>query len=192
MKMNNIITENKNSNYDIHVGTQYVPMYDFCKYKYLLNLPGHQPWSYRMTKILLMKSLIFDVSVYQTYIYKENGKKIINKNDKWIQFYSDYFKPDKDYIEIKYNWTENLTRNSTINNIYKECNKLFKKYENDIDKYKKITDSSYKKANSLNMNIFNDTFENLIEYFIKSLYNSNTKTDINKFIDKLLLFDNIE
>ena len=41
------------------------------------------------------------------------------------------------------------------------------------------------------MNIFNETFEKIIEYFIKCLYKSNTKSDINKFIDKLLLFDNI-
>ena len=33
-------------------------MYKFCHYKYLLNLPGHQPWSYRLMNILKMGSMV--------------------------------------------------------------------------------------------------------------------------------------
>jgi hypothetical protein len=189
MKLNDIISDNIDSNYDIHVNTQYVPMYDFCSYKYLLNLPGHQPWSYRMTKILLMKSLIYDVSVYQTYIYEKNGKKEVHKNDKWIQFYSDYFKEGEDYIQINYDWTEGLTSDLQVKDIYDKCNHIFKEYENNIEEYKRITENGYLKATRLNMNIFNDTFEQIIEYFIEKIYKSNEQVDINNFINNLLLFD---
>lgn len=87
MKLKNIIDEKNDKKYNIYIASQYVPMYDFCKYKYLLNLPGHQPWSYRMTKILLMNSLIFDITVKQTYIIDKNKE---SKNEKWVQIYNDF------------------------------------------------------------------------------------------------------
>ena len=189
IKLKEIVEYHKNRTYNINIDERYVPMYDFCNYKYLLNLPGHQPWSYRMTKILLMKSLIFDVSIYQSYVYKINNKKIIDNNDKWVQFYSDYFKEGEDYIQINYNWLANVTPDSNVNNIYKECNKLFKKFEKNTDEYKKITKNAYLKANQLNMSVFNDTFEKIISCFIKKLYKANSVNDIDNFIDKILLFD---
>lgn len=185
MKLNEIVNDEENNtiknNYDININTQFVPMYDFCKFKYLLNLPGHQPWSYRMTKILLMNSLIFDVSILQTYID--------DKNEKWVQFYSDYFKPGEDYIEIKYYWTESLTSDMEVYNIYNELNKLHKYYNENNEEYKKITYSATKKANELNNEIFDKTFQYLIELFIQKTYKDNDAKQINKFIDDLISLD---
>jgi len=176
------ITEN-DKNYEIHIEDKFIPMYKFCNYKYLLNLPGHQPWSYRMTKILLMDSLIFDVVVLQRYLDKNNK---IDKNKKWIQFFSNYFKPGKDYIEIKYEWTENLTKNDEVyDKIYEKINKLFNYYQNNIDEYKKITNSSKKKAYSLNLDIFDKTYEYLILSFIEKIYKNNSNKDVKKFIKKM-------
>jgi hypothetical protein len=176
------ITE-KDKNYEIHIEDKFIPMYKFCNYKYLLNLPGHQPWSYRMTKILLMDSLIFDVVVLQRYLDKNNK---IDKNKKWIQFFSNYFKPGKDYIEIKYEWTENLTKNDEVyDKIYEKINKLFNYYQNNIDEYKKITNSAKKKAYSLNLDIFDKTYEYLILSFIEKIYKNNSNKDVKKFIKKM-------
>ena len=193
MKLNEIVNDEENNtiknNYDINIDTKFVPMYDFCKFKYLLNLPGHQPWSYRMTKILLMNSLIFDVSVLQTYINDKN--KINDKNEKWIQFYSDYFKPGKDYVEIKYYWTEGLTSDMEVYNIYNKLNKLYKYYNENNQEYKKITKNATKKANDLNNEIFDKTFQYLIELFIQKTYkdNDNNTNNINKFINDLISLD---
>ncbi len=193
MKLNEIINDEENdtikNNYDINIDTNFVPMYNFCKFKYLLNLPGHQPWSYRMTKILLMNSLIFDVSVLQTYINDKNN--IEDKNEKWIQFYSDYFKPSEDYVEIKYYWTEGLTSDMEVHNIYNELNKLYKYYNENNQEYKKITKNATKKANDLNNEIFDKTFQYLIELFIQKTYkdNNNNTNNINKFIDDLISLD---
>lgn len=181
MKLNEIVNDEENNNYDINIDTQFIPMYDFCKFKYLLNIPGHQPWSYRMTKILLMNSLIFDISILQTYID--------DKNEKWVQFYSDYFKPGEDYVEIKYYWTESLTSDMEVYNIYNEINKLHKYYNENNEEYKKITYSATKKANELNNEIFDKTFQYLIELFIQKTYKDNDAKQINKFIDDLISLD---
>ena len=186
MKMKELKTDFKDKKYKIHIKEKYVPMYHFCKYKYLLNLPGNQPWSYRMTKILLMNSLIFNVSVLQRYIYEKNGIKIIDKNDKWIQFYSEYFKSGKDYINIDYEWTEGLTSDKNVINIYKEINKLFNFFEKNTDEYIKITNNANKKANSLNIDIFDKTFEYLILQFNKKIYEQNSILIINNFLDKII------
>jgi len=157
MKLKNIVHEKNNKKYDIHIATQYVPMYEFCKYKYLLNLPGNQPWSYRMTKILLMNSLIFDVTIMQTYIIEENNKTYEEKNEKWVQIYSDYFIANEDYIEVIYDWTESVTSDLEVIKIYDKINELYKYYENNKDEYLKITNNGTKKANLFNNEICDKT-----------------------------------
>jgi hypothetical protein len=174
----------KDKKYEIHIAEQFIPMYKFCNYKYLLNLPGHQPWSYRMTKILLMNSLIFDVVVLQRYIKKDNT---ISKNTKWIQFFSNYFVNGKDYIEIEYEWTEHVTKDSEIyDKIYKKINKLFDYYQNNPSKYLSIVKSASEKANKINMNLIDKAIQHLILLFIKKIYKNNSKKDVSNFLDNLI------
>ena len=181
MKLKEITKKDKN--YEIHVEDKFIPMYKFCNYKYLLNLPGHQPWSYRMTKILLMNSLIIDVVVLQKYINKDNT---ISKNNKWIQFFSNYFISGKDYIEIKYEWTENITKDSEIyDKIYKKINNLFEYYQNNTSKYLSIIKSANKKANNINIKLCDQVIQQLILLFIKKIYKNNLKSDVSNFLNKL-------
>jgi hypothetical protein len=187
MKLKNIVNEKNDKKYDIHIADQYIPMYEFCKYKYLLNLPGHQPWSYRMTKILLMDSLIFDISIMQTYIMNNKYK---NKNEKWVQIYSDFFVAGKDYIDIEYNWTEGVTKDNEVIKIYNKINKLYKYYENNKDEYIKIAKSAKRKANLFNNDICDKTHQYLIMYFINKIYEENNKNKIDIFLDELIKLDN--
>ena len=189
MKLKNIVEENNDKSYDIHIEDTFVPMDYFCKYKYLLNIPGHQPWSYRMTKILLMDSLIFDVSIIQTYIIEEDDKKIKDKNDKWIQIYSDFFIGGEDYVEIFYEWIEGVTSDLEVINIYNKINELHEFYDKSKKDYLKITSCAAEKANMFNSEIFDNTYKYLIMYFAKKLYKKNTETDINKFLDDLIKLD---
>jgi hypothetical protein len=43
--------------------SNYQSMEEFSQYKYLLNLPGHYPWSNRLRYLFLMKSLVINVDV---------------------------------------------------------------------------------------------------------------------------------
>ena len=189
MKMKDIVHEKNDKKYDIHIADQFVPMYYFCKYKYLLNLPGHQPWSYRMTKILLMNSLIFDITIMQTYIMKKNNKIYKDKNEKWVQLYSDFFIAGKDYVEILYNWTEGVTTDLDVIKIYNKINKLYKYYEKNRAEYMKITKSATKKANLFNNDIFDKSYQYLIMSFINKQYEKNSKNQINTFLDKIIKLD---
>lgn len=189
MKLKNIVDEKNDKKYDIHIEDTYVPMYDFCKYKYLLNLPGLQPWSYRMTKILLMDSLIFDVTIMQTYIIEKNEKSYEDKNEKWIQIYSDYFIAGEDYVEILYDWTESVTSDLEVIKIYDKINELHKYYDNNKDEYIKITNNATTKANIFNNDIFDKTYQYLMLRFIKKQYETNNTNSINKFLDEIIKLD---
>ena len=191
MKLKEIVNQTKNNNiYNIYVASQYVPMYDFCNYKYLLNLPGHQPWSYRMTKILLMNSLVFEITIKQTYIIENNNKTYKDKNDKWIQIYSDYFKSGEDYVDILYDWTESVTSDLEVIKIYDKINELYEYYNKNKGEYLKITNNAKKKAELFNNTIFDKTYQFLIMYFINKQYENSNKNKINNFLDELLKLDN--
>jgi hypothetical protein len=185
MKLKELSSNSKN--YEIHIKDKYVPMYDFCKYKYLLNLPGNQPWSYRKAKILPMGSLIIDILVNQSYII--NNKKVTN--GKWIQFFTEYFTPNEDYIEISYDWIEGITNDKEVNKIYKKINKIYDYYENNQNEYDTIRENAVRKANQFNTKIFNKTYDYLIRYFNKKMYKENSVEQINDFLDKMILLDKL-
>ncbi len=180
MKLKNIVQEKKNNSIQIHIKEEYVPMYEFCKYKYLLNLPGHQPWSYRFSKILPMNSLVFHINVLQSY---DNGKTY---NKKWIQCFDEIFVPNKDYIEIDYKWIENKTNDSNIIQVYNDLVSLFNYYEKNHSLYTKIIKSASKKSNLITNQLCDDVFTYLILYFTKSFYLKNKSSNIDSFLESLL------
>ncbi len=185
MKLKEVSFENKeeNKNYELYVSEQYVPLYDFCKYKYLLNLPGHQPWSYRMSKILLMGSLVIDVSVLQTYIYQTKENKVEINNEKWIQLFSPLFKKNEDYIELIYPWIEGVTSDKNVHQLYDKINNVFEYYQKHTDEYKRITENASKKTNLIDMKMIDSSFEYVIYQFNKCLYEKNSKKDVEDFMN---------
>ena len=180
-KLKEIIAENKDSNYKIHIDEGYYPMYDFCKYKYLLNLPGHQPWSYRLMKILPMGSLVIDVNVLQYFNETSN-----QHNEQWIQCYVDFFKKDIDYIQIDYPWIEKKTKNSNVYQLYEQINQIFNFFQQNSSKYNKITKSAVSKSNMLNEQVYHDTFIYLILIFNYHLYTKNNTNSIQPLLQFFL------
>jgi hypothetical protein len=174
-KLKDIVKEKNNKKYNIIIGEKHIPMYIFCKYKYLLNLPGNQPWSYRLMNLLQMNSLIINVNVLQSYNKGENY------NDKWINFFDNYF--NDCMININYKWIENITSNNDVINLYNKINKIYNYYEKNEKEYNIIINKLNKKKDELNMKNINYAFNNTIYYFIKKIYKINKK----EIIDKLLL-----
>lgn len=116
----------------------YVPASDFCKYKYLLNLPGMSPWSFRFKFLFLMKSLIINVALYRQY-----GK---NYDDKWINIFDSLFVPNKDYIEIRYEYDDKENQSENLKQVISKIKEIYDIMEKDTDFYNKITDNGYKKG----------------------------------------------
>ena len=160
VKMQKKQYENDNS-ISIQLKGAQLPIYDFCKYMILLNLPGNQPWAYRFREILLMGSLVVNISVYASY---DNGK---TWNDPWIHFWSCLFNPNEHYVDLEYRWMEN---NEEYNK--KQNQKLFSDLENlnkDIlknrEKYSKIAYNGSKKMRQLSM----DTIYRYITYIFEKV-----------------------
>ncbi len=170
----------KDENYEIFVDETYFPLYHFCEYKYLLNLPGHQPWSYRLTKILPMGSLVIDVNVLQHY------SDIKEYNEQWIQCYVDFFKKDEDYIQIDYPWIENRTSDDYVYKLYYQINQVYKYYEENGDEYKKIVKNAERKSNMMSMKVFEDTMMYLIYKFNEEMIKVNGEEKFNENIDYFL------
>lgn len=182
MKLKEIVDEKNDKNYLISISEKFVPMYEYCKYKYLLNLPGHQPWSNRLMKISTMKSLIIDINVRQSY----NGKEF---NEKWIMIYEQFFKKNKDFIQIDYDWIEGKTKNTNVYNLYNQINEIYNFYEKNEKKFKKIVDSCYEKAELITIDFMNETYDLLFDSFIKKLYSTNKKKDIDIMLQKFINFN---
>jgi hypothetical protein len=143
-----------NDIYNITVGSFKIPLYKFCHYKYLLNLPGHQPWSYRFKYLFLMKGLVINISLLQHYPYSSEP------NSRWINFLDNIFVEDKDYININFDWYEHDENKNSENfdELVKKIDDIYDNYENNSDddnqeKYLEMVNNGYEKASSITMEL---------------------------------------
>jgi hypothetical protein len=178
MKLKELSEDNKN--YQIYIKESYFPLYYFCQFKYLLNLPGHQPWSYRLTKILAMGSLVVDINVLQQY------SEIKEYNEQWIQCYVDFFKKEEDYIQIDYPWVENRTSDDYVYKLYYQINQVYQYYEQNNNEYKKIVERAEKKSKMMNMKVFEDTMMYMIIKFNDKMKEVNGEEKFNENIEYFL------
>lgn len=135
----------------------YEPMYNFSKYKYLLDLPGNYEWSNRFPRLFLMNRVVFKVT---------NTVKEYDEGN-FITFTDLFTRKNKHYIELNDVLTdENKDENIPIikKNI-KKIDKYMDKLNKDDKKYKRISNSGYKLMNELsNKHIY-------IYIYISLLYN---------------------
>jgi hypothetical protein len=121
-------------------GEKYEPLYNFGKYKYLIDIPGQQEWSNRFYKLFLLNRVVFK------YIntVKEFGDKQL------ISFIDLFLTPNVDYIEIKQELTTDREINRPI--IKKDIKKIIKKVKKmneNTELYDKIASNGYNKINKL-------------------------------------------
>lgn len=85
----------------ISTGRKKQNMLDWIQYKYLLNLPGGQPWSYRFKYLLAMGSIVIDVVVHQQY-----GSDSQMYNERWNNFFDGFMKANIHFVEMPIRWIE--------------------------------------------------------------------------------------
>jgi hypothetical protein len=126
----------------------YVSMDNFCKYKYLLNIPGHYPWSNRFKYLFLMKSLIINIDI----------STVGTNEDSWITFIDFIVKPNKHYINLKMDYhysdrkdKEKQEQNKQLNYLgsVKIVDELKKIYNEDITKYNDMIVTGYNRVSKL-------------------------------------------
>lgn len=148
----------------------YEPIYKFCEYLYLLNLPGHYPWSNRLKYLFLMDSIIINVNINTISIKPEY------KDPKYITLI-DYVINNKDYIEIIYNYYRVSKRyiddkklknkvdklqKKEFNKFVKTLNKIYMNLVDNPTKYKKMSKKAKNKVDKL-------TNERIYQYIYKGI-----------------------
>lgn len=122
----------------IDLSTGREAMISWNKYMGLLNLPGHQPWSYRLKYLYLLKSPIVNVDVLLRYT-DTSDKDCGDCLERWVQFFDPLFIPNRDYIQINQIYYDN-PKLPRFNELRKES------YDTLVDNIK----SSYVKIKSKN------------------------------------------
>lgn len=116
--------------------TGYLNMGEYSKWKYLLNLPGWYPWSFRFKFLFLMNSFIININLLRPDL----------NEDKWINVMDSLFIPGKDYIEIDYIFN---TAPENISILSDTIIETFKKYNYAKQDFDKIVENGKKKGDLL-------------------------------------------
>lgn len=124
------------------------PLASFCAHKYLLNLPGQQPWSYRLKYIMLSTSLVINVDILQHYGIESN--KI---NERWINLFDVIYEPGVDYESIECPYYDNPKDfpnkkqlvNESFNKVIDSIERIYKYYETNPEKYQEMIEHKAKK-----------------------------------------------
>jgi hypothetical protein len=154
---NNLKIESKNNNKMIillNSKIQSSPS-DWCNYRYLYDLPGARPWSVRLKELFLTKSLIIKVDV----------------KNYWINFYSNIFIPNEDYIQLFFKETTNKSiKKKEASKIYNLTNKIIMYINTKPNMYNIITNRAFEKIKMLDMNMLVFYFETLFIKYLKTFY----------------------
>lgn len=164
--------------FNIIIDGTFMKMNKFSDYKYLLNLPGNYPWSFRFKFLFMMRSLVININLYNMK-YKSD--------EKWINIMDNLFIKNKDYIELDYYFDENINQTENINEIEKKILEIYNYYEdkNNYKQYLKIVNNGYKKSKLININ----NVCNIVQYILNNCdniqyYNSYKKyKTIEKYIN---------
>lgn len=146
----------------------YMHMSEFCKFKYLLNLPGMSPWSFRFKFLFLMKSFIINIALYRNY-----SKKSDKYDDKWINIFDRLFIPNEDYIELKYYYDREIDQNENLKKLENEIKDIYLKYEKDDELYNKIVNNGYEKGKLITTENIKKVAHYIISNYAKKVKNKN-------------------
>ena len=128
-------------------------LFEWNKYRILLNLPGNQPWSYRLKYLFLLKSPVVNVDVVLRY---DTDLKNTDYNDRWIQFFDPMFVPGEDYLQVTQTYYDNTElknygklKMQSYNQLYDDINNAYTLLNSDPEYSSGMADSAYEKISQL-------------------------------------------
>lgn len=165
---------NKNMIVKLDGWYRYQPITETSKYLFLLNLPGHYPWSNRFKFLFLTESVIINVNAYTKSINQDGWNE-----DEYHSFMDLIMLPDIDFINIEFTYynagiTDNIKEQETaedmtkkeVDSVIQQINNIYDDYFVNSSKYNNMIKSYKKKINSL-------TNESIYDYIYKCIiYNS--------------------
>jgi hypothetical protein len=159
----------------IVLGDKHESMFSWNKYSGVLNLPGNQPWSYRLKYLYLLKSPVVNVDVLLRYNKLDDSN---DKLDRWIQFFDPLFIPNEDYIQVSQIYYDNpklpdfkelrqISYDKVVDDIKKSYNiisnisKNNNKKDKNNEKNRKNTDTKDKNNDETNNTYANRAYEKI-------------------------------
>jgi hypothetical protein len=152
---------------------QFEPMWNWVKYKYLLNLPGRYPWSNRLKYLFVMKSVVVNVDIKTIGI--DDHTKGEYTDEPYNTLVNLLVEPNVDYINIvsvldnrikdrdqKYKDSIKFKENERL---YDEIKKRTKEMTD--EEYTKMIESAYEKIEPLT--------DNMISLYVCNLIIANAK-----------------
>ena len=140
-------------------GTFTVDMWDYKHHKYLLDLPGFQPWSIRLKFLFSTQRPIIRVSFYNS----DYGEK-----NYWRLWYFYLLKPNCDYFQLTYDYdNEKPLNNELYNKIKNDILAIYHYLEKNENIYKKISENSLKVSQNITVDESVSYLYNLIETYTK-------------------------
>lgn len=128
----------------------YSSVTEWCNYRYLYDLPGSYPWSVRFKELFVTSSLVIKVDV----------------EDRWVNFYSNIFIPNKDYIQLFIR--ENVNSSNKMEDA-KKIKKMTLAIMDFINKkpemYDIMTNSAYRKIKLMDMSMVNFYVGSLLDVY---------------------------
>lgn len=140
--------------------SSFEPVWEFCKYKYLLNLPGNQPWSFRKKFILMLPSLVIDVAISPYYGKDHPGE--------WVNFFDNIFVPSVDYAKITMEWDADRAKQlgtKQQEHMLSQLKQIYTKYEQDPELYAKTVKSANHKTELLSQKLIYRSIYSLIVHY---------------------------
>jgi hypothetical protein len=151
------------------VDNNFESMIKLKNHKYLLDLPGDQPWSIRFKFLMMMERVVFRISFYNSEY--ENGP--------YKQFHDYLFEPDIDYVNLVYDFKIHEKIPSTIlSQINTDIINKYKYFEKNPEKYTEMVNNMKQKSSQLTLancliyteKLINAYTQNLIEPLISGGY----------------------
>ncbi len=138
--------------------SNYRPVTDSVRYLFLLNLPGHYPWSNRFKYLFLTGSVVININVLTKSIVPGGWDE-----DEYVSFMDLIMVPNVDYINLSMTYynagisadkakqaeAEKKTRQE-VNRIIKEIESIYSNYAANKAKYDAMIQSYTKKIQNLN------------------------------------------
>jgi hypothetical protein len=152
--------------------TSYEPLYEWSKYKWLLNLPGRYPWSNRFRWLFLMKSGVINVDVQTV------GRGYIDYP--YVSFINLVVKPGVDFINVDTVYNNKIRPGANPSKAdldiqYAENTRVYREI---LDRTAAMTDLEYTNMVSSGFNKVNTMTSALISQYIYELMvqNANLKS----------------
>jgi len=138
---------------------------EFTKFKYLLNLPGNQPWSYRFKYLFLTKSLVINIDVRQKF------GDIDYFNGTWINFFDIIFEPNIDYINLEYYWIESNQgyNDNQFIKLIKNLELTYQYYDTNYEESIKMADLGFEKVLNITDDLISESIFLLVYYYAKKI-----------------------